>query len=359
MSDSSPQYPPLRVKFLARTAADQSPRLWTSLFKGGEPVIDGVSFTFDPDARDYDWLIVYEDLMFLPGETRSNRAEPLACARENTLFVTTEPSSIKIYGRHYLRQFGHVLTHQPRDIIDHPGHIYETPPLRWYYGRPLGDSNDYATVDQFHATPPHPKQRDLSTVTSNKQMKDTLHHQRYSFVMALKERLGDDFDVFGRGIRAISDKAEAMDGFRYHVAIENHIEAGHWTEKIADCFLAFCVPFYYGPPDIAEYFPKDSLIPIDIFDVEGSAKVIREELSARRYTERLPAIIAARDKVLTEYNLMQKIAEIVRTRHDPNAARAPKAFTFGRHAFRRRHPVKALSDVRHERRVKRTLDFRV
>jgi len=45
------------------------------------PHFDGVDFTFDPTSRIYDWLVVYEDLMFLEGERLSNRIEPLACAR--------------------------------------------------------------------------------------------------------------------------------------------------------------------------------------------------------------------------------------------------------------------------------------
>lgn len=350
MPDSSSQ--PLRIKFMARTAADQNPALWTSLFRGGVPTVDGVEFTFDLAASDYDWLVVYEDLTFLPGEGRSNRAEPLSCARENTLFITTEPTSIKIYGRHYLRQFGHVLTKQPREIIDHPGHIFETPPLRWYYGRPLDKSDDnYVTVDDFLATPPRAKTADLSTVCSNKQMKATLHQQRYTFVMGLKDILGEEFDVFGRGIRPISDKAEAMDGFRYHIAIENHIEPGHWTEKIADSYLAYCVPFYFGPPDIADYFPKGSVIPIDIFDIEGAAKTIRAEIKPGSYEARLPAVIEARERVLGRYNLMNKIADIVKTRHKDIPAK-PGEPLYGRHIFRQKHPVKAAQDAAHRLRVK-------
>jgi len=92
---------PLKVKFLARTSADQNPALWLSLFKGRLPQIDNVEFTFDLEAQHYDWLVVYEDLTALENDTRSNRAEKLACARENTLFITTEPTSIKLYGPGY------------------------------------------------------------------------------------------------------------------------------------------------------------------------------------------------------------------------------------------------------------------
>lgn len=343
---------PIKVKFLARTSADQDPALWLSLFKGRVPKIGNVEFTFDVSARDYDWLIVYEDLTALPNDKRSNRAEKLACSRNNTLFITTEPTSIKLYGSGYFGQYGHVLTKQPRSVVRHKNHIFETPPLRWYYGRPLDpDDNNYLDIDHYLTTPPISKTRDLSTVCSNKQMAVTLHQQRYNCVMGLKDILGEEFDVFGRGIRPITDKAEAMDPFRYHVAIENHVEPGHWTEKIADCFLAYCVPFYFGPPDIMDFFPEGSIIPIDIFDIEGAAKIIRAEIKEGSYEARLPAIIAAREKILTEYNLVTKIASIVTDKHQSESITRNDQYIYGRHIFRRKKPVQALSDVFHRYRV--------
>lgn len=296
--------------------------------------------------------MVYEDLMFLPGEKRSNRAEALACSRKNTLFITTEPTSIKIYGPHYLRQFGHVLTVQPKHIIRHPGQIFETPPLRWYYGRPLSDDdNNYVDVDTYRATGPLTKTGELSAVCSNKQQTVTLK-QRYDFIAGLKSRLGDDFDWFGRGIRPISDKAEAMDGFKYHIAIENHIEPHHWTEKIADCYLAYCLPFYFGPPNIGDYFPEDSVIPIDIFDLDSAAETIRLTIENGEYEKRLPAIIEARERVLTHYNLMNKIADIVNEKHRPSAKPKSGEHIYGRHIFRKKHRLKAVSDALHEARFK-------
>lgn len=341
---------------MARTSADQDPRLWLSLFKGRVPKMGDVEFTFDLGARDYDWLAVYEDLTALPDDKRSNRAEELACARENTLFITTEPTSIKLYGPGYFGQYGHVLTKQPRNVVRHKAHIYETPPLRWYYGRPLDpDDNSYLDMDHYLSTRPMPKTEGLSTVCSNKQMAVTLHQQRYNFVMGLKDIMGDDFDVFGRGIRSITDKAEAMDNFRYHIAIENHVEAGHWTEKIADCFLAYCVPFYFGPPDIMDFFPEGSIIPINIYDIEGAAKIIRNEIKAGSYEARLPAIIEAREKILTEYNLMNKIAQVVSEKHNPNATRESSEHIYGRHIYRRKKPFLALGDIIHRYGVNRRL----
>lgn len=342
----------INIKFLAKVPPNQDPNLWLSLFQNRVPIIGNCHFHFDLDYRDYDWLVVYEGLPPLEGQKKINRSEPLACARDNTLLITTEPYSIRIDGPHFLNQFGHVLTAKQPKYVKHPNQILQTPPLRWFYGRPMSEDDDnYVDIDTLISNPPTIKKHDLSTVCSNKRMKHTLHAQRYDCVMELKRRLGDELNLFGRGIHPISNKAEAMDDFRFHIAIENHIEAHHWTEKITDCFLAYCLPFYYGPPNIAAYFPENSIIPIDIFDIDGTENIIRKAIANGEYEKRLPAIKKARDKVLQDYNLVNAIAKIVQARHKNLPATAGQSID-GRHIFRKNHPIKAAQDAIHRIKFK-------
>jgi len=341
----------IHIKFLAKVSPDQDENLWLSLFPKGEPIIGNCHFHFGLDKQDYDWLVVYEGLPPLKGQKKINRFEPLSCAKENTLLITTEPSSIRIDGPHFLRQFGHVLTAKNSKFVKHPNQIKQTPPLRWFYGRPMSEGDSvYMDVDSFQSRTHMNKNHDVSTVCSNKRMQHTMHAQRYDCVMELKKRLGDELHLFGRGINPISNKAEAMDDFRYHIAIENHIEDDHWTEKIADCFLAFCLPFYYGPPNITDVFPEDSIIPIDIFDVDGAEKIIRDAVKSDQYAKRLPSIIEARNRVLKKHNLMNVVASLVESKHQtwPFAGEV----IYGRHIFRKKHPFKSALDGFHRLRFK-------
>ena len=186
------------------------------------------------------------------------------------------------------------------------------------------------------------KTQDLSTVCSTKQMSHTVHAKRLEFVMALRNAM-PELQVFGRGINPISEKSEAMDAYRYHIAIENHIEPGHWTEKLSDCFLAGCLPLYFGDPDYAAAFPEESVIPIDIYDFDGAMQTIRHVIETDQYTKRLPAIKAARQRVLTEYNLLKVVADIVKARHAQTGQMG--AVIHGRHIIRRKHPIKAAQDA--------------
>ena len=341
---------PLKIKFLARQPADQDIALWTSLLPNGDANSFGVEFLFDPDDRDYDYLVVYEGLTFRPGERKSNRVETLACGRANTLFITTEPPSIKVYGTHFLHQFGHVLTKQP---INHPGHIDRTPPLRPYYGRPLpGEDGEYTPFDTLRQTYAErsgdKKHPELSTVCSDKTMTPALK-ARYDFVMRLAQ--DGEIDVFGRGIKPIANKAEAMDAYAYHIAIENHLAPGHWTEKISDCFLAECLPFYHGDPKIAEAFPEDAVIPINIHDFEASEAIITKTMRDREYERRLPAIREAKRHVIEDHNTLKVAADIVKETYDPEAPKGGNLM--GRHAWRKAHPLLATRDAIARERVRR------
>jgi len=341
----------IKVKFLAKTSPNQDPALWLSLFSDRIPAIGDCHFSFDIDDQDYDWLVLYQGLPPLKGQKKVNRQEKLSCSRKNTLLITTEPSSIRIDGPHFLGQFGHILTAKNPKLVKHPNQIFQTPPLRWFYGRPLTDGdNHYLDIDFLKSKKTSTKTHDLSTVCSHKRMQKTAHAQRYDFTMELKKRLGEHLHLFGRGINPISNKAEAMDEFRYHIAIENHIEPHHWTEKIADCFLAYCLPFYYGPPNIGDYFPLEAIIPIDIFDIDGSEKIIRDAIKNKLYEKRLPAIIEARKRVLEDHNLMNVIANIVQTYDQPSVTSGE--IIKGRHIFRKKHPIKATLDAFHRIRFK-------
>ena len=100
----------IRVKFVARGMQPaKSKKRWARQLPGSGSRWGGCRFTFDINSRDYDWLVVYHDL---PRQPMSLCTEKLCCPREKTILITTEPSSITVYGTDYLRQFGLIITSQ-------------------------------------------------------------------------------------------------------------------------------------------------------------------------------------------------------------------------------------------------------
>jgi len=55
-------------------------------------------------------------------------------------------------------------------------------------------------------------------------------------------------------------KREVMSSFKFTLCFENCIFPGYVTEKIFDCFLAGCIPIYFGAPDIADFVPPQTFI---------------------------------------------------------------------------------------------------
>jgi hypothetical protein len=324
---------PIRVKFLSKSPAADPTAYWQRFLPGSSTRLGDIDFRFRPDERDYDWLVVYDDLPASGGERFTRWSEALACDARNTLLITTEPSTIKIYGKDFLAQFGHVLSSQEPWAVPHPHVIFSQCGLLWFYGK---------SFEEAAAEFPSEKPLSISTVCSSKQQRHTLHSLRHAFTARLKRQL-PELEIFGHGHRPIASKVEALDPFRYHIAIENHHAPHHWTEKLADALLAGCLPFYFGCPNVFDYFPKESLIPIDIRNFGESLDTINSALADDAYRARLPAIREARRLVLEEYSTFPMLARLIPQLHVTAAVKGSSAEILSRHEWRRRHPVAAIS----------------
>lgn len=325
---------PIIVKFVTKGPAQPNQNIWLRQFPGLSGIWGDCRFIFDPDANRYDWLVVYDDMPCLENERFSNRRETLACPQENTLLITTEPVTVKTYSTRFLAQFGHVLTSQEPSFIHHPSACFSQAGLHWFYG--IGKSH-YKTYDEMKAALPPEKMKSISTVCSSKRQKHTLHNLRYEFTLKLKAA-HPEMEQFGHGVQLIDDKAQALDQFKYHLSIENHICRHHWTEKLADSFLGFCLPFYCGCPNASDYFPEESFIPVDLFDFEKSLDTIRTAMDGNEYEKRFSAMIEARRLVLDEYNLFAVLSKMIKERHIAQSS-AGQATIASRRVIRKDFPL--------------------
>lgn len=327
----------IRVKVLSTIPL----RYFLHQVPGGNLEWGACRFTFDPQDREYDWLVVYDDLPAKHGEPRKHRQEQVACSAAHTMLTTSEPSSIKHYGDSYTRQFGCVLTGQEAWALPHPDRIFSQAGLVWIYG--VGSEHEIP-FDHMVAHPPMEKAFDLSMVFSPKRMRHTLHRQRFDFMQKLMQ-LMPEMHIYGRGARPLDDKADALDAYRYHVAIENYIGPHHWTEKLSDAFLGLTLPFYAGCTNTSDYFPAESFIPIDIKDPVGAARIIRQAIADGEYEKRLPAIIEARRRVLYEHNFFAVVSREIEKRHRPATQVSEHAVIYSRHALRRKSVLHGLRNV--------------
>jgi len=259
---------------------------------GGEaPWSAQYEFITDPACEDYDWLVVFDEF---------DAPETLHCPRERTILCTWEPVSIKSYSRAYTRQFGHLLSNRPPAAERHPHYHLGRGYFHWFLGR---------TWCGAAATHPE-KTAELSLVCSVKKMKRTLHYDRFRLCEEIKRSVPGTM-WFGSGLKPVLYKYEALDAFRYHVAIENHLAPGHWTEKLSDPILSECLPFYAGDPSIGEVLPPEAVIPIPMDDPAAAVRIIRSALAGGEYAKRLPAVLEAKRLILEKYNFWCQVIAVI------------------------------------------------
>ena len=308
-------------------------------FPRGEKKWGNCVFTFDPEDKEYDWIVVYNDFR----SAGKKMAEKLSCEPQNSLLITSEPSNITCYDSNYTHQFGYVLTSQEKWALDHPHRIFSQPALVWFYG--LGYNGRHLDYDYIKANVPLNKTKTISTVCSSRKQRHTLHNRRFKFTQELKKHL-PELDIFGHGVKEINDKAQALDDYKYHISIENFRGEHHWTEKLPDPFLGAALQFYYGAPNADEYFPKESFIPIDIFDVEKSAKIIKDAIANNEYEKRLPFILKAREMALDKYNIVAVVSKIIEEKNGtPNNNKKLSGYIKSRSGLYTSSPAKALKHL--------------
>lgn len=288
--------------------------MWARQLPGTENRWNDLQFSFNPNDTQYDWLAVYDDLPPVEGEKFSQRVEKLPCPPSHSVFITAEPTPIKTYGREFLSQFGTVISSLEPWATPRFNTVNTQPGLKWYYGAPNAWKNQPSrlkTWDQMRAHAPLDKTMRISTVCSDKRMGHALHKKRYDVTQQFKATISE-LEVFGHGVRDMDDKAEALEAYKYHIAIENHICPHHFTEKLSDAFLGGCLPFYVGAPNAVDYFPADSFIALDIDKPLEAIEIIKSAMARGEYERRLSAILEARRLVLEKYNLFAVIADAIK-----------------------------------------------
>ncbi|OHD13528.1 MAG: hypothetical protein A2Y41_06530 [Spirochaetes bacterium GWB1_36_13] len=59
----------------------------------------------------------------------------------------------------------------------------------------------------------------------------------------------------------VKSKKEMLEKYKFSICYENAKDIpGYITEKIFDCFLAGCVPVYWGAPNVTDFIPENSFI---------------------------------------------------------------------------------------------------
>ncbi len=157
---------------------------------------------------------------------------------------------------------------------------------------------DYTTLSKMD-TPI--KTQKMSCIASGKAIFDG-HKKRLQFVQTLEKEINSiAYFGFGNHLK-VPSKNDALFPYQYSIAIENNEQPHYFTEKIMDCFLSYTVPIYFGCTNIAEYFPEQSYIWININEPQIAIANIKKILANDDWQSRLPYLKIARELVLNKYH---------------------------------------------------------
>ncbi len=254
---------------------------------GHKGVWGDIQFTVD-DTRDCDYTIVLN---------YSSREVSVHCPSDHVWVLMQEPPNEYFRFMHKADDFyGRVFT---QDVsLTGPRYVMSHPAVPWHLDR------DY---DYLTSCSVPDKTKHLSWVTSDKCLFDG-HRARMRFLDRILPQV--EFDLFGRGFGPLDDKWDGLAPYRYSLAIENYQCPHYWTEKLADCYLSWSMPIYYGCPNITDYFPPESLVLIDIDDPEVG-KQIQSIAASDLWKKRRDAVAHARRLVLDRYQFFPHVSSLI------------------------------------------------
>lgn len=272
-----------KVFFTCQGQWEQSPTELLQRFSRQTPGGTGMwkSLQGTASAKEADYFIVLE------GEG----GPPLP--QEKTIYVKREPNFIKPLDRHL--NYKHTITHEA----------------------PFGAGITYwlnKTYDELTALSCPVKEKAASFIVSSK------HSHRNHFVRNLFNKAAN-IDFFGRGWAPSKDNESYYKGplnydgnckflglinYHYTIALENSQQKNYWTEKLADAYLSWCVPIYWGCPNIEDYFPSQSLRRVDIFS-DNAAQAVRDAIKTPPTATEINAVGAARNALLNTYNIWEVV----------------------------------------------------
>lgn len=261
---------------------------------GGKGIWEKFQFSDSSEVSACDYWIVLNDLPC---------AQTVVCPPERTILFALEAESIFRYPDAFIRQFGTIVTCQKN--LSHPRVVNDLTTTFWFLERTFDELIALKSTDIQ-------KTRTLSLITSNKTFSEG-HRKRLEFAQALKSRLGEDLDIFGRGIHDFDSKWEVLAPYRFSIVIENTPASLFLTEKMCECFLTYTFPFYIGCSEAEDIFPPGSFIRLDPEDLDGAEEIIRTTLACKEFwEERLPAMEEARRRYLYDVQFFPRAVSILR-----------------------------------------------
>uniref|UniRef100_A0A6C0E0G6 Fucosyltransferase C-terminal domain-containing protein n=1 Tax=viral metagenome TaxID=1070528 RepID=A0A6C0E0G6_9ZZZZ len=159
----------------------------------------------------------------------------------------------------------------------------------------------------------------LTTILSDKYI-DKGHIKRVDFVKYL-EKKGVNVDVYGsnkflwknyKGSLPYHEKDDSLFPYKYSFNCENHSIKNYCTEKLVDGILAETLVFYSGCYNIKDYIDEKAFVYLELSNFEQDYQLIKKAIEEDWWTQRLPYIKEAKNKILNELQFFPRLENIIK-----------------------------------------------
>lgn len=261
---------------------DECLKPFVSLVKRLESEGYNVLFTKDGKAsKDYSALISLN-------RTEINVLKNLSKFPKEKLFLLVFEPPVTMpgfYNKRLKKIFGKIflLLDQYSDTDNYEKLYYPQPCLELLENIPDFEQKKFCALIASNKSSPHPKE---------------LYSARVRTIQFLSNQDNVEFDLYGpkwdqysawRGI--VDSKWETLKEYKFCICYENmKNQNGYITEKIFDCFIAGCVPIYWGADNICDLIPSDCFIDRRQFSTEEELLRFMKNISKEEYESYLESI---------------------------------------------------------------------
>lgn len=265
------------------------------------------NFHINSNVEKADFWFIFENLY--------QDTEYCTVPKENVIYLNNETSFPKNYFfqphmKKFISQFHEVHSCY---LVPHKNQINTYPFLPWMIHAPNArsiyspSSLDYSYFLNFEKPK---KKNNLSIICSSKSHTEN-HNIRFEFTNMLKKHFGDELSWYGKGVNEIKYKYDVIANSKYHIVLENDSRKNLFSEKLLDSYLGLSFPIYYGATNIFDYFKSNSLVEININDINYSIKQIEMALNNSFYERNLEFLIESKNKIINDFNFYNRIIDIM------------------------------------------------
>ena len=272
-----------------------------------------ITWTENRDEIDYYVIINYplnENEYYVPEKTLVYQMEP----------AVKDPS--KPWGT---KMWGKWANPDPKKFMHVNSHANHLNAVQWLFRYPLNqlsDSVNFKSCDKLDRISCilSKKNSDEGHILRNKLLK-YIETESPRYANAPINELQSFLNVFGKSnffqYRAYVGKLPqdnpfyGIKSYKYYFMCENNSEHNYATEKIWEPILCETLCFYWGCPNLDDYIDSRAYVRLDVADKEGSLRIMEDAVKNDLWSQRIPYIRAAKEKILNELAFFPKLQSFI------------------------------------------------